>query len=323
MLSRRVVLLSLVMLAACRSFSGAKTPPSSDVEGLAGKGLLDDAFPVPLKPLSALDKLYKTLQLSVNLKGPARSSETLLRFSLYEGIISNEGIPRSQIRETLDRLVSEGSSACDNHSCERMLGISETQIDKFLDDALEDIRKSPRFSQPDMLPRRALLMRSLEKVPAWLNPEDFGPALTPRKSYDLEAELTRYKDCRDCRISSERAEIKQMILEAREGDHFVWALRPDGRLVVGRGPDEKMSHGVLASIDLVDDRKTGRQTLNVLASGEGYMDPKQGRLYLNNKSGHYRPEFHRVNNPSMKRIFSMVTAKPIKDISFLDQTKPR
>jgi hypothetical protein len=114
-----------------------------------------------------------------------------------------------------------------------------------------------------------------------------------------------------------------MIAGARQGDHFVWALRPDGRLVVGRGPDEKMSHGVLASIDIVDIALTKRETLPVLASGEGYIDPVQKTLVLNNKSGHYRPEFKRVHNTSIKRLFGALLPDTASNIRFVDQTKPR
>jgi hypothetical protein len=147
--------------------------------------------------------------------------------------------------------------------------------------------------------------------------------LPPRKPYDLTAEIATFKSCTTCSISADENTIRRMIAGARQGDHFVWALRPDGRLVVGRGPDEKMSHGVLASIDLLHVDQTGRETLPALASGEGYVDPIQKALLLNNKSGHYRPEFKRVNNPSIRRLFEALLPSSASEIKFVDQTKPR
>jgi hypothetical protein len=245
------------------------------------------------------------------------------RGTLFSVLISSGGIPRNQIREIMEQIFNPKSSGCSGVPCSKIFGFTSDDIDQQLDDALSAVQNSARLAQADMTEKRTILLRSLEKYPKWLNPDDFGSPLTPRKSYDLKSEIATFNSCHSCSISSDEDMIRSMIASARVGDHFVWALRPDGRLVVGRGPDDKMSHGVLASIDLADIRDTKNETLSVLSSGEGYFDPAQKILILNNKSGHYRPEFKRVDNPSIRRVFGALTPSGISGIKFVDQTKPR
>jgi hypothetical protein len=313
----------LSTLTSCRPAQTQDASGDSIIKGYAtGVGLRNLLPPLP-KSASELTRLSRTLIRQSRLETPMKSQVGQLRSTLYSAIISGGGIPRNQIREVMIELVAESSTACAGISCKRILGFAATDVDRLLDEALLAVRQSSRLSQPDMIEKRSVLTRSLERSPEWLNRQDFGPELTPRKAYDLSLELKTYKECPACKISADPSHIETMIEGSRLGDHFVWALRPDGHLVVGRGPDEKMSHGVLGSINLVDESKTGSVTLSVLASGEGYIDPLHQKLVINNKSGHYRPEFHRVNNPTIKTLFSKLAPTSIKDVTFVDQTKPR
>jgi hypothetical protein len=308
---------------SCRPFTSMPIAQDSGPQGLVNRGLVSYLFPPPPKPEASLANLGKSMVRLANAPSTMKSPVGLFRGSLFSAIISSGGIPRGQIKEILEQILSSKNTACGGATCSRVFGIKPTEIDLYLDDALDSVKKSPRLAQPDMVQKKVLLIRSLEKLPPWLSPADFGDPLTPRKAYDLRAEIATFKGCSSCSISSDEEKIRSMIAGARQGDHFVWALRPDGRLVIGRGPDEKMSHGVLASRDLVDERLTKNETLPVLASGEGYVDLAQKKLVLNNKSGHYRPEFRRVDNPSIRRLFEALLPDTTTGLKFVDQTKPR
>ena len=66
---------------------------------------------------------------------------------------------------------------------------------------------------------------------------------------------------------------------------------------------------------------------SVLAGGEGWFDVEKKVLVLNNKSGHYRPTFDRLNNDSIRRLLDGIAPKDASDrtigVDFQDGTKPR
>lgn len=318
-----LIFVALSFVLSCRPLSTVRTEPESDPQGLVSKGIASKLFPPLPKNKESMGKIGKAMLRSGDVPSSMKSPIGQFRGTLFSVLISSGGVPRNQIREILEQILSSKSGSCSGVPCSRIFGFTSDDIERQLDDALSAVQNSPRLAQADMADKKNILLRSLEKRPEWLNPDDFGAPLTPRKTYDLKSEIATFNSCHDCSISADEEVIRSMIASARKGDHFVWALRPDGRLVVGRGPDEKMSHGVLASIDLIDIRNTKNETLSVFASGEGYVDPVQKLLILNNKSGHYRPEFKRVDNSSIRRVFGALLPSSTSGIKFVDQTKPR
>ena len=156
-----------------------------------------------------------------------------------------------------------------------------------------------------------------------IHPEDFGSPLTPRKAYDLNAELSKYLACFKCEFSTDPSQIRMMMSASRQDDIFIWALRPDGTFIVSKGPEDQMTHGVIASLDVEHPELTKPPMGTALVGGEGWFDPSTQTLYVNNKSGHYRPEFSRLNNASMRKVLQDIGSLDFLDIKFVDATKPR
>ena len=156
-----------------------------------------------------------------------------------------------------------------------------------------------------------------------LKQEDFGAPLTPRKDYDLQAELSKYLSCLTCQYSTDPIQMRMMMTASRKDDIFIWILRPDGTFVVSKGPDDQMTHGVIASLNVESPELTQAPMGSALVGGEGWFDPSTQTLFINNKSGHYRPEYARLNNPSMQRIIKDIGSLDFLEINFVDATKPR
>ncbi len=153
----------------------------------------------------------------------------------------------------------------------------------------------------------------------------FSSVLTPRKNYDLMAEMAAFRACkksRECLITNDRALQLKVMIGTKAPQFFIWVIRPSGQLIIGSGPDEKISHGVLASVDLTDTDLAVEPMGNIYAGGEGYYEPATNTLYLNNKSGHYRPEYIRIANPVVLDLFQSVLQNRVI-IKTIDQTKPR
>jgi len=148
-----------------------------------------------------------------------------------------------------------------------------------------------------------------------------GEPLSPRKNYDIERELQVFFNCKTCLASADPASIKKIIEKSTKSNFFTWVLRSDGLLVLGEGPDEFMSHGVLATLNMKDQKSSKGPIGHAYAGGEGYLDRHSRALFLSNKSGHYRPEFSRVKNSVTISLFTPYVPKDWT-IQFVDQTKP-
>jgi hypothetical protein len=126
----------------------------------------------------------------------------------------------------------------------------------------------------------------------------------------------------ECLITSDQAVQSKLILATIAPKLFIWVVRPSGQLVVGSGPDEKITHGLLASVDLANTDLAVPPMGSIYAGGEGFYESTTNTLYLNNKSGHYRPEYSRITNPRVLDLFQSVVQTPVL-IKTIDQTKPR
>ena len=115
--------------------------------------------------------------------------------------------------------------------------------------------------------------------------------------------------------------MEKIISKSSKKEFFTWVLREDGQLVFGKGPDEFMSHGVLATLNLKDQKATQGPMGRAYAGGEGYLDQNAKSLFLSNKSGHYRPAFSRINNSAIAQLFSQLVGQRYV-IRFNDETKP-
>ena len=318
-----MILATLSLATACRKATLTASPtPASSPAGVVQA--VEDLVRVPrakgAEELASMASRFRTAALSTYHVTTAPLARAAVQQRVIQLVVEHNGIEHGQLSALLKTSVSGGPELCGGASCAMAFGFGAGDVDPLLDSCLDLVTRDARLQAPAAKPTRSVLLGSLSRHPDWLAPADFGAALTPRKAYDLAAEFQTFKSCASCRISDDPTTIREMIAGARQGDHFVWALRPTGELVVGRGPDELMSHGVLASINLTDVARSPKETLSVLAAGEGYLDPSLGILKLNNKSGHFRPEFSRVANPSITRLFGRLS--PAK-IEFVDQTKPR
>lgn len=147
-----------------------------------------------------------------------------------------------------------------------------------------------------------------------------GEPITPRKNYDLRKELDIYFGCLPCRISAETTVLQNIITRSSKEKFFIWALREDGILVFGEGPDESMSHGVLATLNLSNPLATVGPMRKIYTGGEGYLNSQDNTLFISNKSGHYRPDFMRVNNKEIAKLFGGLVGQNIQ-LKFEDRTK--
>ena len=127
------VFISTVATLSCRPVTKEHLGPESSSQGLVGKGALSKLFPPPPKPKASLAKMGKALVRVGEGSASRKSTIGQFRGSLFSGIIAVEGLPRAQIKEVLEHVLSAKNSACGGASCSRIFGVTPSDIDVQLD----------------------------------------------------------------------------------------------------------------------------------------------------------------------------------------------
>jgi hypothetical protein len=140
-------LLVILISLSFHGCSGGTTTTSSSVRGFSG--IIDDLVPIPApKNMLAVTKLEASLIKNVSLLPVASANRIqLLQKSLLEGILEIDGIPRSQLRPIMDDILSDMGPRCGGASCERVFGLQRDEIDQFLDDTFEFLKKNGSLFQ--------------------------------------------------------------------------------------------------------------------------------------------------------------------------------
>lgn len=124
-------------------------------------------------------------------QGLARSLRNDLQIILLREVGEAGGVPRTQIKEILSDLLEDGSLACNGSPCSRLLGITADQIDPFLDETAEAVRKSKTMGGAGRAgtEMRRILLGSLKK-----SSEEQVPSLWQRSRrivYNVVNEVSR------------------------------------------------------------------------------------------------------------------------------------
>ncbi len=135
----------------------------SSVQGIIPTKNLGKMAPQPKNPtqlshfrkgmVSAFDK-YHALSTS-------QTKYKSLQKSLYSAIEESAGLPRTQIENVMEVLVSPSTTACGGASCARVFGLTQDEIVDFLDKSKELIAKTPIQTQKEKNALRDLLIASL------------------------------------------------------------------------------------------------------------------------------------------------------------------
>lgn len=114
--------------------------PSSKAQGFVG--VVDDLVPIP-KPKN-ITSLHSIQQNLAKKALESTSSRFNLRENfqkiLIEQILEIDGIPRTQLRPIIADLLSSSNISCGGASCERIFGVSYSEIDQFLDETYALVR---------------------------------------------------------------------------------------------------------------------------------------------------------------------------------------
>lgn len=85
---------------------------------------------------------------------------------LVASLADAKGVPRAQLKTTLQAMVSPTSNACNDVSCARVFGLSQTDVDQFLNTLHDLVAGSQSFKSQDKAALRDLLLASLGSISA-------------------------------------------------------------------------------------------------------------------------------------------------------------
>lgn len=94
-----------------------------------------------------------------NILRDSKTPSQALRSLMMHQILAVEGIPRIQLKDVLQNVLSTRSSACAGVPCSRIFELKDDQIDSFLDDSLEEIKNLKTSSESEK--NKELLIASL------------------------------------------------------------------------------------------------------------------------------------------------------------------
>jgi hypothetical protein len=158
------LLIAFFSFSACRSSTHRGIPESQNL-GVISK--IDDLIQVPKAKssveLKAVARGLTTRTASKVKFTTSKSIKPQFKASLLGEIRDVGGIPRHQQKEMLETLLDPQSEACGGASCARILGIKQDEVDAFLDETYEDVKKSKALLKPELNSTRLLLLGSLKK----------------------------------------------------------------------------------------------------------------------------------------------------------------
>ena len=157
------------LLAAC-IFSGCKAnnSPTAESESAAfTKPFIQRFHNIPsTKSKDVLAQFSKSLthrQSLVPAKGAYSSARSSLRGSVLHALPDAGGLPRSQLEPILETLVAPASKACDGVSCSRLFGMTQKEINDFLNETYDLVAKDQNLLKSDKKALREFLLSCLTK----------------------------------------------------------------------------------------------------------------------------------------------------------------
>ena len=156
----------------------APSDPSDHSETLGKKPFLSHLFSRP-KEVSAktfsefLKKLSKPgMMASSSSKNSKKIARQQLGISYIRETQALGGIPREQGEEALKSILSPKSTACDGGSCSQVFGLSDKEVEDFMNELMAEAAASKSLSNPEAIPRRSKIISSLAPSGAFTTPKE-------------------------------------------------------------------------------------------------------------------------------------------------------
>jgi hypothetical protein len=157
------------LLATCL-FSGCKAnnvPTTESEKAAFTKPFVQRFHNIPsTKSKDVLAQLSKRLTHRQNLvpvKGTHFSPSSSLRGAVLHALPETGGLPRSQLEPILETLVAPASKACDGVSCSRLFGMTQKEINDFLNETYDLVAKDQNLLKSDKKALREFLLSCLTK----------------------------------------------------------------------------------------------------------------------------------------------------------------
>lgn len=179
MQSRFALLIVATTLPFVPFFQACKSAPGSAQDGsdLDGIGDIFRSIPIPsAKSSEQLRALVKKIAKVGASQGVASSSSQAPKANMKEaligGILEVDGLPRWQISQVLEEVLSPKTTLCAGVSCNRIFQMDQKEIDGFLDSLYKEVESSPTLKKSENAAKRKILLGSLKK-------EEKNPSRSP------------------------------------------------------------------------------------------------------------------------------------------------
>lgn len=188
-----------VLISSCSSpLKPSEKANNSEMRGGVGAGKNLFAPPSPKSPAQMVTfgrHLVTKSFLSRTGSTTSLTPRTLLRQSLYSGIMAHNGVPRRQIAPALKALVDPSSSACGGASCARVFGLKPREVEAYLDECYDVASRDKRLAQPQNEGARRTILSSLIKDDVsspFANPELKAILATVKRIAETETKFLAY-----------------------------------------------------------------------------------------------------------------------------------
>ena len=238
-----LAVVSALFVQACRLSTQGET---SQVQGFIGA--LDHIKPfTTMRSATEISKVRYALiapHVAQSVIMTASAQKSALRGSLFRQINAIKGMPREQVKAVLDSLLSSKSTSCAGLSCARVFGLETEEIDGFLDESLEIIRKQ-QLKNEEQKEAAALLTASLLPADESVSGSKWIITIVP----DPDSDLWKVKTPYSAGLSPD--------FPLKPGEGSAISMTPDLTAVVKWGPKQDEQLAAWKKIfDEVDDCAT-------------------------------------------------------------------
>jgi hypothetical protein len=141
-----------------------------DVDASDTKGSVKDVvvflremfcLPAPKTPTDLLTFQTALIKKSATKAPVGHATSEILQSILVDHIVKNSAISRSDIKKTLEKILSSDAPQCGGAVCSKVFGLRSGQIDGFLDDMYAELASNHQLLLPENAEQRSRLLRSL------------------------------------------------------------------------------------------------------------------------------------------------------------------